>query len=105
MQAAIEGRNLQAHAFQELSESPVEKLQVGLDQMTLDSEIEQRLQRLKVTQTRMALRKAETLVVKQFATAFVIRAEVSLLRGKLSGGVYELVLQFCLGAREQPCEE
>ena len=50
-QAAIEGRNLQAHAFQELSESPVEKLQVGLDQMTLDSEIEQRLQRLKVTQT------------------------------------------------------
>jgi phage shock protein A len=50
-QAAIEGHNLQAHAFQELSESPVEKLQVGLDQMTLDSEIEQRLQRLKVTQS------------------------------------------------------
>ncbi len=46
-QAAIEGHNLQAHAFQELSESPVEKLQVGLDQMNLDSEIEQRLQRLK----------------------------------------------------------
>lgn len=46
-QAAIEGHNLQAHAFQELSENPVEKLQVGLDQMNLDSEIEQRLQRLK----------------------------------------------------------
>jgi phage shock protein A len=50
-QAAIEGRNLQARAFQELSENPVEKLQVNLDQMTLDSEIQQRLLQLKTTQT------------------------------------------------------
>ncbi len=50
-QAAIEGRNLQAHAFQELSENPVEKLQTSLDQMSLDSEIEQRLLRLKATPT------------------------------------------------------
>jgi phage shock protein A len=50
-QAAIAGRNLQARAFQELSENPVEKLQTNLDQMTLDSKIEQRLLRLKTTQT------------------------------------------------------
>lgn len=46
-QAAIEGRQANVHAFQELSENPVEKLQANLDQITLDGEIEQRLHRLK----------------------------------------------------------
>jgi phage shock protein A len=46
---AIEVRNLQAHAFQELSENPLEKLQANLDQTTLDDEIKQRLLRLKTT--------------------------------------------------------
>lgn len=50
-QAAIEGRNLQAQAFQALSENPVEKLQTSLDQISLDSEIEQRLQQLKTRPT------------------------------------------------------
>jgi phage shock protein A len=44
--SAIEGRNFQALAFQELSENPVEQLQTSLDQINLDSEIEQRLLRL-----------------------------------------------------------
>jgi hypothetical protein len=53
----------------------------------------------------MALRKAEILVVKQFAIAFVIRAEVSSLKGKLLGDVCGLVVHFYLGAWEQPCEQ
>ncbi|NJR52041.1 MAG: PspA/IM30 family protein [Leptolyngbyaceae cyanobacterium CSU_1_3] len=50
-QAAIEGRNVQAHAHQALSEHSGEKLQAALDQLSLDSEIEQRLLRLKATQS------------------------------------------------------
>ena len=40
----------------------------------------------------MALRKAETLVVKQFLIAFVIRAGVLSSMGKLLGGVCEPVV-------------
>jgi phage shock protein A len=50
-QAAIEGRNIQVNAFQQLSESLTEKMQSDLDRMSLDSEIEQRLKRLKSTQS------------------------------------------------------
>ncbi|MGI0491624.1 PspA/IM30 family protein [Alkalinema pantanalense CENA528] len=49
-QAAIEGRNIQVHTFQELTENSVEKLQTNLDQISLDSEIEQRFLRLKANQ-------------------------------------------------------
>ncbi|WP_414517822.1 hypothetical protein [Nostoc sp. PCC 9305] len=48
---------------------------------------------------RIALRKAETLVVKQFAIAFVIRAEVWSSRGKFLDDVCELVVYFYLGDR------
>jgi phage shock protein A len=44
-QAAIEGRHIQIQAYEELS-NPTEKLQANLDQMTIDSEIEARLQRI-----------------------------------------------------------
>ncbi|WNZ47657.1 PspA/IM30 family protein [Leptolyngbya boryana CZ1] len=50
-QAAIEGRNIQVNAFQKLAENPVENLQSNLDQISLDSEIQQRLLRLKSTQS------------------------------------------------------
>ncbi len=50
-QSAIEGRNIQISAFQELSENSTEQLQANLDQLTLDSEIEQRLSRLKCAQS------------------------------------------------------
>ncbi len=53
----------------------------------------------------MALRKAETLVVKLFAKHFVIRAEVWSLRGKLWGDVCGLVVHFYLGERSQLCEQ
>jgi phage shock protein A len=49
-QSAIEGRNIQISAFQELSENSTEQLQANLDQLTLDSEIEQRLSRFKSAQ-------------------------------------------------------
>ncbi|MCC5633110.1 hypothetical protein [Nostoc sphaeroides] len=43
--------------------------------------------------------KPKHLRVKQFAIGFVIRAEVSSLKGKLSGDVYELVVHFYRGDR------
>jgi phage shock protein A len=49
-QSAIAGRNLELKAFADLSENPHEKLQSTLDQMTLDEEINQRLQRLSASQ-------------------------------------------------------
>lgn len=53
----------------------------------------------------MALRKAETLVVKQFLIAFVIHAGVWSSRDKFLGDVYELVVHYDLGVLEQPCEQ
>ncbi len=50
-QAAIEGRNIQINAFQELAENSTEQLQANLNQITLDSEIEQRLSRFKISQS------------------------------------------------------
>ncbi|AUB41288.1 hypothetical protein COO91_07336 [Nostoc flagelliforme CCNUN1] len=46
---------------------------------------------------RMALRKAETLVVKQFLIAFVIHAGVLSSRDKFLGDVYGLVVHFYRG--------
>ena len=41
---AVHGRNLQQQALAELSENPQEKLQAELENMTLDDEVNRRLQ-------------------------------------------------------------
>ncbi|MBF2065145.1 MAG: PspA/IM30 family protein [Calothrix sp. C42_A2020_038] len=43
---AVQGRNLRQNALAELSENPAEKLQADLEQMTVDDEINRRLQML-----------------------------------------------------------
>ena len=43
---AVQGRNLQQQAFAELSENPQERLQAELENMTLDDEVNRRLQML-----------------------------------------------------------
>jgi phage shock protein A len=50
-QSAIENRHIQTQAFQELSEKPTEKLQADLEKMTLEEEINQRLNRLNMGQS------------------------------------------------------
>lgn len=44
--SAIQYRHLKERAFSELSENPIEKINLDLDRMTLDEEINQRLQQL-----------------------------------------------------------
>jgi phage shock protein A len=48
-QSAIENRNIQINAFQELSQNPTEKLEATLDKISLDRKIQQRLHQLKTT--------------------------------------------------------